>query len=316
MKLSKFTKSIALFAMVLLTAVLVGTPDTKVQAASIGSVYSLQQTGADKNSLTVSFDAAENAVSYNVYYQEYASEGDYILAGNTTATSYTLTGLKSATKYYVKVVGTDGIEEGYGRTLYDAVTLPDKMSGLKQEKWWYYIHVLDVTWDRQSAADGFEVTLYDDKGKKVKTQNLGGHSNSASFRKMKDKVYTVKARSYMTYNGQKYYSSYASISCLNQARVTKAKVKGSKLTVSWGKISGATGYQIYVSTKPTSGYKKIATISKKKNSCTIKKLSGKKISSKKTYYVYVKTVCNKGKLKNTSGALYYWNTSNSGYGYL
>lgn len=177
--------------------------------------------------------------------------------------------------------------------------------------------LLYVKWDKQSGVDGYEVVLYDDKGKKVsKKTSTSCYSNYASFSKMKDKVYTVKARSYMTWNGQKYYSSWSSICCLNQARVTKAKVSGNKLNIKWGKVSGATSYEVYVSTKPQSGYKKVATVSKSKNSYTVKKLKGKKISSKKTYYVYVKTVCKKGKTKNTSGALYYWNTKNTSDGYL
>lgn len=103
---------------------------------------------------------------------------------------------------------------------------------------------------------------------------------------MKDKVYSVKARSFMTYNGQKYYSDWANIYCLNQARIKKVKVSGSKLNVNWGKIAGATGYRIYVSTKKGSGFKKVATVSKNKSS------------------------------KNSSGALYYWNTKTSAVGYL
>lgn len=315
MNSSNFKKSIAVFALVLFSGILLGTGNTKVEAASVSAISSLQQTAADKTSATISFQPSEDAASYNIFYKEYGAD-DFVLAGNTTSTTYTLTGLKPATNYSVKVTAVNGADESYGVTDYDVVTLPDQMTGLHQERWYYFIKELNVAWDRQSAADGYEVTLLDDKGKKVKSLTLSGYSSSISFSKMKDKVYTVKARSFMTYNGQKYYSSYASIRCLNQARITKIKVNGSKLKLKWGKISGATGYQIYVSTNPKKGYKKVATVSNKKNSCTIKKFKGKKFSSKKTYYVYVKTVCNKGKFKNTSGALYYWNSKTGNFGWL
>ena len=315
MNLSNFKKSIAVFALVLFAGIMLGTGNTTVDAATLYSVTSLKQTAADKTSVTVSFQAAEGATSYNVYYKEYGTD-DYISAGNTTDTTYTITGLKSGVNYVVKICSTNGIEESYGSTNYNIVTLPDKLTGLHQKYWWYFAKSLDVAWDEQSGADGYEVILLDDKGKKVTSQTLSGYSATTSFSKMKDKVYTVKVRSFLTFNGQKYYSSYASIRCLNQARITNIKVSGSKLTLKWGKVSGATGYQIYVSTNQKKGYKKVATVNSKKNSCTVKKFKGKKFSSKKTYYVYVKTVCNKGKSKNTSGALYYWNSKTGGWGWI
>ena len=57
---------------------------------------------------------------------------------------------------------------------------------------------------------------------------------------------------------------------------TKAK---KSVVISWKKVSGANGYQIYVSTKKKSGYKKVADV--KKTSATIKKKKG-------IYYVKVR----------------------------
>ena len=312
--LSKWTKCIAIFALVLLACICVDKGDLSVQASNIGYIYDISQTDAQKKSLTIGWSNAQNATSYNVYYKKYGAENDYKLAGTTAATSFTLSNLKAGTKYDVKVAPVNGSEVGYARTLYDAVTLPDKMNGLKQKKWWFFIKVLDVTWDKQSAADGYEVILYDNTGKKVTKTTV--KYNGISFRKMKDKVYSVKARSYMTYKGKKYYSSWKKIYCLNQARIKKIGVKNKKLNISWGKISGATGYRIYVSTNAKKGYKRVATVSKNKSSYSLKKFKGKKISSKKTYYVYVETVCNKKGSKNSSGGLYYWNSKTGNFGYI
>ena len=319
MRFKNFTKSIAVFAMVLIASICMGAGSTKVQAANVGYISSLQQTGADKHSVTVTWTPVSDATSYNVYYRDYSTgyDAEFVFVESTVDTSYTMTGLDDGSEYDIKVAPVNATGEGYGKTCYDTVTLPDSLSYLKQTKWWYIIHKLDVEWEEQSGVDGYEVVLYDNNGKKVSKQKIErSYSNYASFSNMKDKVYTVKARSYKTWNGKKYYSSWSKIYCLNQARVTKASVSGNKMTVKWGKVAGATSYEVYVSTKPKSGYKKVATVSKSKNSCTIKKFKGKKISSKRTYYVYVKTICKKGKTKNTSGALYYWNTKNNSYGYL
>lgn len=306
MRFKKLTKAIAVFGLAIFASVGVGANSTDVEAAYVDFSGDVQQVAADKTSATISWQPAENAVAYNIYCEEYAAEGEPVLVGTTTTPSYTITGLKSGMKYDIKITGTDGVTES-GSNYANVVTLPDQLTGLKQSRWYYYIKELEVEWDEQSAVDGYEVSLYDDKGKLVNEQIIDNSwENDAEFKNMKYKVYTVKVRSFMTYNGQKYYSSYATIYCLNQANVTKATVSGNKLHLKWGKVSGATGYNVYVSTKSDSGYKKVAKISKKKNSCTISKFKGKKFSSKKTYHVYVETVCNKGKTKNTSGRLYTW----------
>ena len=63
----------------------------------------------------------------------------------------------------------------------------------------------------------------------------------------------------------------------------KAKPGKKKVTLSWKKIGTATGYQVFMSTKKSSGFKKIATIKKTKTVIFTKK----KLKSKKTYYFRV-----------------------------
>lgn len=283
--------------------------------ASVSGVTDLKQTGAAKNSITVSWTPAKDAVTYNVYYKEAGADSDYRLSGSTANPAYTLQGLQDGVKYYVQVKASDGTTESYGKTLYDAVTLPDQIRGLKQKRWYYFIHILDIEWERKSGVTGYEVTLSSSsKGKLLQKKDVG--TASVSFHQVKDSVYTVKVRAYTVYQNVKYYSSYSQINCIPQARITKLKLKGGKLSVSWKKVDGATGYKIYVSNKPKSGYKLVKSLGKKKGSCTLAKIKGKKIKSKKAYYIYVQTVCNKGKNKGTSGALYYWSTKNGSYGYL
>ena len=74
--------------------------------------------------------------------------------------------------------------------------------------------------------------------------------------------------------------------------VKKSGKNGIKIT--WNKVSGISNYQIYMSTKSKSGFKKIATISAKKTSYTKTKLKkGKK------YYFKIRTA------KKVSGTYYY-----------
>jgi lysozyme len=74
--------------------------------------------------------------------------------------------------------------------------------------------------------------------------------------------------------------------------VKKSGKNGIKIT--WNKVSGISNYQIYMSTKSKSGFKKIATVSASKTSYTKTKL--KKC---KRYYFKIRTA------KKVSGAYYY-----------
>lgn len=303
--MKKFMKMAAVF----LTAFFVGICTGK---GGVDAKAAVTQADAQKTSLTVTWTADRDAVSYNVYIKEYGSNVDAVLVGNTAELTYTFADLKPATKYYVKVgyLEANGTENYVDRL--EAVTLPDKLTGLKQERWWYLSKKLRIVWDKQSAASGFEVKLYDNQGKLKKSSTERGYAFAKEFSVKNNKVYKVQVRSCVEFNGQKYYSSWSTIYCLNQPMLSKVKVSGNKLELKWEKTSGATQYNVYVSTKQKNGYKKVATVSKNRNSCTVKKFSGKKFSPKKTYYVYVEAICNKGGTKNTSGSLYCWNTQRGG----
>lgn len=74
-----------------------------------------------------------------------------------------------------------------------------------------------------------------------------------------------------------------------KVRVKKSKAKKKKITITWKKVAKASGYQVYVSKKKKSGFKKSATVKKAK--ATIKKKKG-------TYYIKVRAykTANKAKI--------------------
>ena len=323
MKIQKFKKiRILITALMFLTGTLVIT--SGAQAADSRYYVSMEapaqtQYGTDNAVISwkLSYISSSNTTEtagYNIYLGE--DYGSTKLFAKTPNTFYKITGLEDGKKYYVKVepYAADG-SIGSGRSL-TIETMPARVKNFRQERWWYFINMLEVAWDRIETADTVNISLYNSKGKKVQSKILSPSSSSVSFSKMKDEVYTVKIQASRTINGNTWQTPVSTIQCFNQARISSAKVSKKKLTVKWKKVGGATGYDIYVSTKQKSGYKKLKSVGKNTTKATFSKFKGKSFNPKKTYYIYIETKKKNGKRIDKSGRLYYWNTKNTATGYF
>lgn len=262
------------------------------------SVDSVVQTGATANSIDIAI-AGTNCVRYVVsYYPGYSYELE-TFAGETTG-PISLVGLAQGTKYTVKVTGYNDVGEASSTKSETFETLVGNVTNLKLDEFYHFAQSAQMSWDEQSAADGYEYILKDSKGKEV-------YHDVTTFSKVDlsvkaNHVYTFYVRAYK--NGV--YTDYSEILVFEQAWVKAANVKKGKLTVSWEKQKGACGYEVYVSTKQNKGYKKVA--STKKNSVTIKKFNKKKFKKKKTYWIYIVTKVKHNGQINRSGLVYVWKT--------
>ena len=115
-----------------------------------------------------------------------------------------------------------------------------------------------------------------------------------------DKNGKITAKSAGKVNITAVLNSQAKATCQVSIAPKPTKIKSVKksgkngIKITWSKVTGISNYQIYMSTKSKSGFKKIATISAKKTSYTKTKLKkGKK------YYFKIRTA------KKVSGQYYY-----------
>lgn len=294
--------SIKCFMTMIIMAVVFCVTGVTANAAGI------TQTGQTENSVTISWPAESDAIEYYISFGKDYSEADAAapLTLPASSTSYTFTGLQAGTEYYVNVKYA---YQGYSKTYTSYIggeyikTLPAKVSGVNQTKWWYYAKSVDFAWTDQPAAD-YEYVIRDNKNKVVSKNTALGNSGYLS-KVSNTMVYNVQVRGYITVNGQKNYGKWSDKAYLfTQPMVKKASVSGSKLKITWSKVSGVTGYDVYVSTKEKSGYKKVKSLSSSKSSVTVSKLGGKKFSSKKTYYIYIVGKKKVGKTTYTSGRHY------------
>ncbi len=171
---------------------------------------------------------------------------------------------------------------------------PVKVTSLKQ-KTSYSTSSIAMTWKKVTNASGYEVyqaTNKDGEYKKIATTSSTSYTNK---KLSAGKNYYFKVRAYKVVDGSKIYGDYSSI--VTMATKTKAPTI-SKVTstskqakVTWKKVTGANGYEIYMSQSKNGTYNKIATTSSKTTSFTKKSLT-----KGKTYYFKVrayKTINNK-----------------------
>lgn len=306
-----------LFVAAIMVCLFFGLNTMKVNASDYfwGDVYNLTQTQTTATSATVQWTADADCAKFKVYVKNSANyNADYTYVATTQSKSYTINNLASGSEYYIKVEALSASNQvGYSDYISDAITLPTNVKNLIQERWYYFAQILYIDWADIDSATGYQVQLINSKGKVVKSLNQ--QYSGASFGSMKDEVYTVNVRAYTTFNGKTYYTPWSKIYCFNQARIKSVKVSSKKLKVTWGKVGGATGYDIYVSTKKKSGYKKVKSVGKNTTKATISKFNKKSFSTKKTYYIYVITKKKMGSKTYLSSSLYYWNSKSSGFGY-
>ncbi len=144
-----------------------------------------------------------------------------------------------------------------------------------------------LTWTVSGGVDGYELSR---DGGKTWTAVTG---SSRSFTGLSPATkYSYQVRGYVYLDGEgtdKYYSKAASASAttkLGTVSGVSVKSKSRKLTIKWSKVTGATSYQVYISTgsKFNKGLVKYTTKSLSKTS--------KKLKKGKKYYVKVRAYKN------------------------
>ena len=275
----------------------------------------VQTTGTAKT-VTAKWATVPGATGYNVYVKKYG-DSKYTYNGTTSSLSYVVKNLTEDSAYYVAVAPIKKSLAGYTAEAdasgYAFRTLPKKVSTIAG-LWTINSKKLSVSWASSFWVDGYELQFFNAKGKKIKTATLDASSYGSvkiyNFTKApKNGSCSVKVRSFIkTTSGAKAYSEWSKKTYfLSQANMPAKKYNLSKgsLTLKWTKVTGAKKYVIYAGTSATK-MKKVATVSSKKTSYTIKKIGGSKINSYSTYYV---KVVPQGKLggKTVKGDHgYYW----------
>lgn len=244
-------------------------------------------------------------------YVDCADKKTLVMSVDKECTTFVVGKLKPGTRYALAfMVGRTNKETGekdFTRPRHDKmVTLPGKITGLAVSA--YKKGRVTFQWNGQKNVN-YEYTLVAEDGSDKRTGLFTGKGDglkdldSKSFTKLnQNKVYKFRIKASNNINDNKYASDYSNwIYVLPQAEITAAAIKNGKLTVSFDKVKGASGYEVYVSTtNKASKFVKVASVKKNKASVTVKNFKGAKFSNAKTYYVYVAATKKDGKLISRS----------------
>lgn len=242
------------------------------------NLTTLQQTAIDTNSFTISWDLVPGATGY---YVSYGSTNDVNASteyGYVTTNSATFSNLPANTAYFVFVIPyrNAALNSNYCQATgkYTAgVTIPTtpKNLGILTRS---YLGSAEYSipskctvfeWEPTSSlanTDGYEIEIRNLKNKKIKTvtsESYYGFTNMVTNGKLFNTAFKYRVRSYIVFNGQKYYSPYtkyntyvpgAVLQSISRDRVTST---GGKLK--WKKVSGAKSYTVYWKTSKNGKWK-------------------------------------------------------------
>lgn len=254
------------------------------------TVQNMQISEAGTNTVDLSWSPVSGADGYTV---QILKNGKWVSVGNFVGTSAKISGLLPGSVNYVHIAAyASSNGKTYIGNYNTSVKIETTVGAINPRVSAYANNFVTLTWDKQTAANGYEVFKYDASSKKyVLYKNITNpNTNTCKVTGLaSNRKYDFKVRAYQIDDSEKTYapfgavvSQYTSIakSNLNSAKSTSKK----KIKASWSKVGGASGYQVMWST-----YKNFSKNYKTK-SVTSKYLSKTVTAaqSKKTYYVRVR----------------------------
>ncbi len=235
------------------------------------------------NTVTLSWNKASGVSGYEI--QQYASS-KWKAVATTKSRKYTIKKLKTGTTYKFRVVGykTSGKKKKYGKasssvSVKPVCTAPTSLASVQTSS-----TSVKLSWNKVSGASGYIVQQY----KSGKWVSVGKNIKSTYFTVSKLTPDTsVKFRVYAyTTVGKKNIAGAVSKTLTVKPKVVVpsslafVSADSGSVTLSWGKVSGATGYVIYK--YDGSKYTKVAT-------STTNKYAVKNLKANTSYRYAVRT---------------------------
>ncbi len=220
-------------------------------------------------SINGDFKDAYYVTSSNPTVATVSSDGKLVTrtTGVTTITVTTVTGVSKSTEISVKPAAPTEVK-AVSKTVTSA----------------------DISWNAAYNVTGYNI--YRSTSKSGTYKKVGSTTSTSYTDKglTKGKTYYYKVASYVNTDGKQVVSNDSSIVSVKAAApapatISASKAKSGAAKITWGKSTGASGYEVYMATSSKGKYTKITTVSKP----TTLSFTKTGLTKGKTYYFKVRT---------------------------
>jgi fibronectin type 3 domain-containing protein len=150
---------------------------------------------------------------------------------------------------------------------------------------------IKLSWSKTVGANGYEVcraTSQSGNYSKVAAITSGSTLSYTNKSLTSGKTYFYKVKAYRTVSGAKVYSSFSAVKSAvpvpSKPAVSAASLSYNSVKISWKKISGANGYEVYRAASKTGKYTKVTAIT---SGATLNYIN-KSLTAGNTYYYQVR----------------------------
>jgi len=262
----------------------------------LAGVTSVKAASAGFDKVKISWAKSSDASGYEIY-RATSSVGTYSKVGTVTSgstVSFTNSGIATGKTYYYKVRAYRNVDGKKVYSSYSSVvsgkaalsvvgSVKATSAGYSKSK---------LSWSKTAGANGYVIYRSTSKTgtySKVGTVTNGSTVTYTNAGLTSGKTYYYKIKAYRTVSGTNVNGPLSSVVSVKPVLAKPASLALSKPTstsikTTWGKVSEASGYEVYRATSSTGTYSKVATISK---SSTVT-YTNKSLKKGKTYYYKVR----------------------------
>ena len=229
----------------------------------------LSATSADYDTINVKWQEVKGATGYKVYRKK-AGEKDFTALGFVKGTTYKDDSAQVGQEYYYTVrayVGETSKLGSFDKNGIKGVALPKKPTLKTAES--VDFNAIKVTWKKVDGASGYYVYRKADGEKyfkQIAEVNRNKTFSSTDLSATTGVKYQYTVRAYRNRNGKPYAGLYDSKGVTATACTKVPTIKSGvstvsdKLKLTWRKVNGASGYNVYRKLENDKNYKLIKTI--------------------------------------------------------
>lgn len=229
---------------------------------------------ATTNSVTLTWGSVKGATGYRIYVRNKITGKWEVLVNNVSTTTYKLTGLSSGKsyEYAVKAFAKEKITvyaPKYISLKVKTLSLSDKQVKATDVK----DKSLTLSWDKIKGAYGYRVYKLNKQTGKWETLIKNTTETSAEIGSLTGgQIYVFAVRSYTKNSGKIKWSAVSDmlrttvLTAPSKVKSLNASAEEKTVELSWKKVSGATGYRVYM--KTASGWKALKTTTSNKYTVT------------------------------------------------